>query len=130
MSKYGVIFGPYFPVFGMNTGYAPYIFSPNTGKYEPEITPYLHTYHAVYSVISRKNLLKVVNNTPTIKTLTQISAHWLILKTNLIEICVLKTFHFLIVSNSTTSILSDILITLWKSHEIIFVGYFWKITNT
>ena len=66
MSKYGVIFGPYFPVFGMNTGYAPYIFSPNTGKYEPEITPYLHTYHAVYSLISRKNLLKVVNNTPTI----------------------------------------------------------------
>ena len=35
-SKYGVISGPYFPVF-----------SPNTGKYEPEITPYLDTFHAV-----------------------------------------------------------------------------------
>ena len=37
MSKYGVISGPYFPVF-----------SPNTGKPGPEITPYLDTFHAVY----------------------------------------------------------------------------------
>ena len=35
-SKYGVISGPYFPVFGQNTG-----------KYGPEITPYLATFHAV-----------------------------------------------------------------------------------
>ena len=33
VSKYGVISGPYFPVF-----------SPNTGKYGPEITPYLDTF--------------------------------------------------------------------------------------
>ena len=31
-----VFFGPYFPVF-----------SPNTGKYGPEKTPYLDTFHAV-----------------------------------------------------------------------------------
>ena len=37
MSKYGVISSPCFPVFGLNTG-----------KYEPEITPYLDTFHAVY----------------------------------------------------------------------------------
>ena len=36
MSKYGVISGLYFPVF-----------SPNTGKYGPEITPYLDTFHGV-----------------------------------------------------------------------------------
>ena len=36
MSKYGVISGPSFPVF-----------SPNTGKYGPEINPYLDTFHAV-----------------------------------------------------------------------------------
>ena len=36
VSKYRVISGPYFPVF-----------SPNTGKYGPEITPYLDTFHAV-----------------------------------------------------------------------------------
>ena len=36
VSKYGVISGPYFPVF-----------SPNTVKYGPEITPYLDTFHAV-----------------------------------------------------------------------------------
>ena len=39
MSKYGVISGSYFPVFGG--------FSPNTGKYGPEITPYLDTFHVV-----------------------------------------------------------------------------------
>ena len=36
MSKYRVISGPYFSVFGLNTG-----------KYELEITPYLDTFHAV-----------------------------------------------------------------------------------
>ena len=36
MSKYGVISGPCFPVFGLNTE-----------KYGPEITPYLDTFHAV-----------------------------------------------------------------------------------
>ena len=36
MFKYGVSSGPYFPVF-----------SPNTGKYEPEKTPYLDNFHAV-----------------------------------------------------------------------------------
>ena len=36
MSKYGVISGPYFPVFGLNTG-----------KYGPEITPYLDTFRSV-----------------------------------------------------------------------------------
>ena len=36
VSKYGVISGPYFPVF-----------SPNKGIYGPEITPYLDTFHAV-----------------------------------------------------------------------------------
>ena len=35
--QYGVISGPYFLVF-----------SPNTGKYGPEIIPYLDTFHAVF----------------------------------------------------------------------------------
>ena len=34
--KYGVISGPYFPVFGLNKG-----------KYRPEVTRYLHTFHVV-----------------------------------------------------------------------------------
>ena len=37
-SKYGVISGPYFPAFGLNTG-----------KYGPKITKYLDTFHAVNS---------------------------------------------------------------------------------
>ena len=36
MSKYRVISGPYFLVFGLNTG-----------KYGPRIIPYLETFHAV-----------------------------------------------------------------------------------
>ena len=36
VSKYGVISGPYFPVFGLNTG-----------EYGSGITPYLDTFHAV-----------------------------------------------------------------------------------
>ena len=36
VSKYGAFHGPYFPVFGLNTG-----------KYGPEITPYLDTFRAV-----------------------------------------------------------------------------------
>ena len=34
VSIYGVISGPYFPVFGLNTG-----------KHRPEITPYLDTFY-------------------------------------------------------------------------------------
>ena len=37
VSKYGVFSGPYFPVFGMNTG-----------QYGPEKTPYLDIFRAVY----------------------------------------------------------------------------------
>ena len=38
MSKYGVISGLYFPVFGLNT---------KIYEVEPEITPYLDIFHAV-----------------------------------------------------------------------------------
>ena len=46
VSKYGVISGPYFLVFGLNTAIYG-VFSANTGKYGPEITPCLDTFHAV-----------------------------------------------------------------------------------
>ena len=41
VSKYGVISGPYFSVFGLNTG-----------KYGPEITPYLDTFHASNKILN------------------------------------------------------------------------------
>ena len=47
MSKYGVIPGPYFPAFGLNTDKYLSVFSPNAGKYGPEKTPYLDTFHVV-----------------------------------------------------------------------------------
>ena len=49
MSKYGVISGLYFPLFGLNTK----IYEVNLRiqseyrKYGPEIAPYLDTFHAV-----------------------------------------------------------------------------------
>ena len=46
--KYGCISGPYFLVFRLNTErYDLSVFSPNRGKNEPEITPYLDIFHAV-----------------------------------------------------------------------------------
>ena len=39
--------GPYFPPFGLNT--ERYVFSPNAGKYGPEKTLHLATFHAVTS---------------------------------------------------------------------------------
>ena len=46
VSKYRVNSGPYFPAFGLNTErYG--VLSPNVGKYRPEKTPYLDTFHAV-----------------------------------------------------------------------------------
>ena len=43
VSKYGVFSGPY-----LSTKYLS-LFSPNAGKYGPEKTPYLDTFHAVQS---------------------------------------------------------------------------------
>ena len=40
MAKYGVISGPYFPVF-----------SQNTEKYGPETTPYFDTFHVVLKLV-------------------------------------------------------------------------------
>ena len=64
MSKYGVFSGPYYPVFGLNTG-----------KYGPGKTPSLDTFHAVVCVTinplnasptKRSNTFKkFVGNLPT-----------------------------------------------------------------
>ena len=52
MCKHGVFSGPYFPAFGLglNTEYLS-VFSANAGKYRPEKTPYLGTFHAVHVFI-------------------------------------------------------------------------------
>ena len=53
VSKYGVISGPYLPVF-----------NPNTGEYGPEITPYLDTFHAVMLIkhsLTTSQRIKTVN---------------------------------------------------------------------
>ena len=65
MSKYRVISGLYFPVF-----------SPNTGKYGLEITPYLDTFHAVLiSLININLFICSLSATKTFATLsTQIKS--------------------------------------------------------
>ena len=59
VSKYGVFSDPYIPAFGLNTRDTKYlfIFNPNVGKYGPEKTPYLDTFHAVKD--DEKNAIKV-----------------------------------------------------------------------
>ena len=54
MSKYEIFSGPYFPAFGLNTERYE-VFSPNAGKYRPEKTPYLDTFH---TVLISKNIVK------------------------------------------------------------------------
>ena len=44
VSKYGVFSGPFFLVFGLNTERY------SVGNYEPEKTPYLDVFHAVYFI--------------------------------------------------------------------------------
>ena len=63
MSKYGVFSGPYFPVFG-----TPYlsVFSPNTGKYGPEVTPYLDIFYAVTLPELNKHWINEMSITITI----------------------------------------------------------------
>ena len=92
----------------------------------------------IYSFISRKKSLKVVNGILAVgfwRSLTcqnsdaDISPlgrlNWLMPMQ-----CSPKTFPFLSVFDGPTSILSDIVINLRKSHEIIFVTYFWKNKST
>ena len=69
--KYGVFSDPYFPVF-----------SPNTGKYGPEKTPYLDTFHTVFSI-------KILLITVIIIFLCNRN-----IKHTFFESCHLKWFHF------------------------------------
>ena len=60
VSKYGVFSGPYFSPFGLITEFTSEIslFSPNTGKYQPEKTPYFDAFHTVCNIShSTKDLL-------------------------------------------------------------------------
>ena len=50
VSKCEAFSGPHFPVFGLNT-----VFSPNTGKYGQEKTPYLDSFHAVHELLMSPN---------------------------------------------------------------------------
>ena len=71
MFKYGLISSPYFPVFTLNTErYYLSVFSPNTGKYEPEITPYLDTFHAVLRSLTRTNTSPADNSLAAINCIT------------------------------------------------------------
>ena len=56
VSKCRVLSGLYFP-----------IFSPNTGKYGPEKTPYLNTFHTVTTIYSKVNIANKLIKTIIVK---------------------------------------------------------------
>ena len=58
VSQYGVISGPYFPEYGEIRRY---VFSLNTGKYGPEITPYSDTIDTVQHIISLSRYHRIFN---------------------------------------------------------------------
>ena len=64
MSRYGVFSGPYSPVFG---------FGLNTGKYGPEKTPYLDSFHK-----ERKKPIKGVHTDPGMSVVEWIEASFLV----------------------------------------------------
>ena len=51
--KWEIISGPYFPVFGLNKG-----------KYEPEVTPYLDTFHAVIRLKDEQTIFNCLYSLP------------------------------------------------------------------
>ena len=78
LSKYGVIFGPYFLVFSLNTG-----------KYGPEITRYLDTFHVVanthYTILNDKE--GAFHITPRQRS----SVYWNLVMSNKITISIRET---------------------------------------
>ena len=66
MSKYGVFSGSYIPVFGLNTG-----------KYGPEKTLYLDTFHAVDAENSVITNTLYAKNIITTKKMCKTSLMWL-----------------------------------------------------
>ena len=47
------------------------VFSPNTGNYGPEITPYLDTFHAVVGILNEESCSHVPFNTEASKTISR-----------------------------------------------------------
>ena len=103
MSKYGVFSGPYNPVF-----------SPNTGKYGPEKTTYLDTFHTV--IVSSKKMFKyrVFSDTNTGKYGPGKFRIW-----TLSTQCNLCIIRFLLCGNSSSWFLNLNLIyeTLWSGER-------------
>ena len=65
MSKYGANSDPYFPAFGLNTERdTPYlsVFSPKAGKYGPEKTQYLDTFHVVTIFLNQVKTFHAIKN--------------------------------------------------------------------
>ena len=72
MSKYGVFSDPYFPAFGLSTKkYCVSVFSPNAGKYGPEKTPHLDTFHAVTGSSFTSELFGLCYNCQNIASILQ-----------------------------------------------------------
>ena len=60
MSKCGVFTGPYFPEFGLNTG-----------KYGPEKSSYLDSFHTVFYLIGQKEM--IMNNSESARIMEAVA---------------------------------------------------------
>ena len=73
MFKYGVISGRYFPALGLNTERYE-VFTPNAGKYGPETTPYLDTFHVV--ILNENQLLEAVQKKSSSAPVLKVIRKW------------------------------------------------------
>ena len=119
MSKYGVFSGRYFPVFELNTG-----------KYGPEKTPYLDTFHAVHpSILIKKHkeranssfVFEIVIKEKIEKLVTNLNIRKTV-QSNDIPIKLVKDFGYLLSKYIATSInrciAEDTFINAFKKVEV------------
>ena len=117
MSKYGVFPGPYFPVFGLNTEIYEvfYVFSPNTGKYRPEKTPYLYTFHAAFSIKDLQRMHDLKHTFPSAYRIAALKKQYqekhLVCSSNISGIA-----HVFIKRNSTSRIYKGIFPLSFRKH--------------
>ena len=106
-----------FPVFGLNTEIYEvfYEFSPNTGKYRPEKTPYLYTFHAVSSIKDLQRIHDLKHTFPsayrTAALKKQYQEKHLVCSSNISGIA-----HVFIKKNSTSRIYKGIFPLSFRKH--------------
>ena len=100
VSKCGDFSGLHFPAFGLNTEnilnteyFVSLLFSPNAGKYRPEITPYLDIFHAVMLQCRLNYCMNLFFGTITFSHTLQDSSYSKIITKHIIKKTHIHIFH-------------------------------------